>query len=75
MDVFSVRHLTRDEAGPHFTISHLIFCDNQPVAVLAWDAAGHVPVVSVPLDPTRLRATPHTQVDYEYDGLIVAPGG
>jgi hypothetical protein len=69
---FRVRYAAKSNGSTEAREADLVFMDERPFAVLEWAAAGAA-MVTIELDPAKLRAADATGRVYEYSELLTDP--
>ena len=69
---FRVRYAVKSNGSTEARETDLVFVDERPFAVLEWAAAGAA-MVTIELDPAKLRAADAGGLVYEYSEVLTDP--
>lgn len=69
---FRVRYAVKSDGSTQTREADLVFVDERPFAVLEWAAAGAA-MLSIELDPAKLRAADATGSVYDYSEVLTDP--
>ena len=69
---FRVRYAAKSNGSTHPREADLVFVDERPFVVLEWADAGAA-MVTIELDPAKLRAADATGCLYDYSEVLTDP--